>query len=117
MEYFATIVNGLQSSIFFDVSEVEATIRGFLWKKVFLEISQNSQENTCVRISFLIKLQTTLAEVFSLISTNAIKMQFSLPLVFLLSLLSFLSKTENTKNLFTYFVSEICPRKERPKNI
>ena len=26
-------------------------------KKVFLEISQNSQENTCARISFLIKLQ------------------------------------------------------------
>ena len=28
-----------------------------LWKKVFLKISQNSQENTCVRVSFLIKLQ------------------------------------------------------------
>ena len=27
-------------------------------KKVFLEISQNSQENTCARASFLIKLQT-----------------------------------------------------------
>ena len=26
-------------------------------KKVFLEISQNSQENTCPRVSFLIKLQ------------------------------------------------------------
>ena len=26
-------------------------------KKVFLEISQNSQENTCGRVSFLIKLQ------------------------------------------------------------
>ena len=26
-------------------------------KKVFLEISQNSQENTCARVSFLIKLQ------------------------------------------------------------
>ena len=31
-------------------------------KKVFLEISQNSQENTCDRVSFLIKL--TLAQVF-----------------------------------------------------
>ena len=29
-------------------------------KKVFLEISQNSQENTCARASFLIKLQATL---------------------------------------------------------
>ena len=26
-------------------------------KKVLLEISQNSQESTCVRVSFLIKLQ------------------------------------------------------------
>ena len=26
-------------------------------KKVFLEVSQNSQENTCARVSFLIKLQ------------------------------------------------------------
>ena len=31
--------------------------RGVLWKKVFLKISQNSQENTCARVSFLIKLQ------------------------------------------------------------
>ena len=35
----------------------EATTRGVLLKKVFLVISQNSQENTCVRVSFLIKLQ------------------------------------------------------------
>ena len=28
-------------------------------KKVFLGISQNSQENTCVRVSFLIKLQAS----------------------------------------------------------
>ena len=43
-------------------------------KKVFLEISKNSQENTCARVSFLIKLQPetcnfikkeTLAQVFS----------------------------------------------------
>ena len=26
-------------------------------RKVFLEVSQNSQENTCARVSFLIKLQ------------------------------------------------------------
>ena len=28
-------------------------------KKVFLEISQNSQEKTCARVSFLIKLQVS----------------------------------------------------------
>ena len=38
-------------------SETEAATRGVLRKKVFLEISQNSQENTCARVSFLIKLQ------------------------------------------------------------
>ena len=35
----------------------EATSRGVLYKMVLLEISQNSQENTCARTSFLIKLQ------------------------------------------------------------
>ena len=39
--------------------------RRYSVKKVFLEISQNSQENTCVRDSFLIKLQASLAQVFS----------------------------------------------------
>ena len=39
-----------------DISKAAA--RGVLWKKVLLEISQNSQENTCARVSFLIKLQT-----------------------------------------------------------
>ena len=42
-------------------------------KKVFLEILQNSQENTCAKVSFLIKLQAwgnfikkeTLAQLFS----------------------------------------------------
>ena len=35
----------------------EAATRGVLCKKMFLENSQNSQENTCARVSFLIKLQ------------------------------------------------------------
>ena len=50
----------------------EATSRGVLYKMVLLEISQNSQENTCARTSFLIKLQAcnfnkneTLVQVFS----------------------------------------------------
>ena len=30
----------------------EAATRGVLWKKVLLEISQNSQENTCAGVSF-----------------------------------------------------------------
>ena len=29
---------------------LEAATRGILWKKVFLGISQNAQENTCARV-------------------------------------------------------------------
>ena len=36
----------------------EAATGGSLQEKVFLEISQNSQENTCARVSILIKLQS-----------------------------------------------------------
>ena len=35
----------------------ELATRRVLQEKVFLEILQNSQENTCTRVSFLIKLQ------------------------------------------------------------
>ena len=35
----------------------EAVAQGSSVKKVFLEILQNSQENTCARASFLVKLQ------------------------------------------------------------
>ena len=37
----------------------EAIARRCFVKRVFLEISQNSQENTCARIFFLIKLQAS----------------------------------------------------------
>ena len=37
----------------------EAATRGVLWKKVFLVISENSQEKTCARFSFSIKLQVS----------------------------------------------------------
>ena len=33
------------------LKHIEAATRGVLWKKVFLEISQNSQEITCARYS------------------------------------------------------------------
>ena len=41
------------------VEKTEAVARTWSVKKVFLEISQNSQENTCVRVSFLIMLQAS----------------------------------------------------------
>ena len=36
--------------------KTEAATGGVLWEKVFLEISQNSQETTCARNSSLITL-------------------------------------------------------------
>ena len=38
---------------------IEAASGGVLKEKVFLEILQNSQENTCARVSFLMKLQAS----------------------------------------------------------
>ena len=43
----------------------EAATRGILRKKGFLEISQNSQENTWGRVSFVIKLQALAITTFS----------------------------------------------------
>ena len=49
----------IYSSVYSSLSSpltTEAVGRSCSIKKVFLEISQNSQENTCARDSFLIKL-------------------------------------------------------------
>ena len=43
--------------MFCRIQRKETATGGVLWEKVFLEISHNSQENTCVRVSFLIMLQ------------------------------------------------------------
>ena len=43
-------------------------------KKVFLEISQNSQKNTCATVSFLIKLQ---AEACNFIKKETLAQAFS----------------------------------------
>ena len=44
----------------------EAVVQSCSVKKVFLEVSQNSQENTCARVSFLCNfIIETLAQVFS----------------------------------------------------
>ena len=68
--------------LFFSLQSTEAVVQRCSVKKVFLEISLNSQENTCARVSFLKELQakifrkinisyplirtrTTLAQVFS----------------------------------------------------
>ena len=43
---------------------IEAVARRCCVKKVFLDISQNSQENTCARVPFLIKLQASGTGIF-----------------------------------------------------
>ena len=37
----------------------EAVTLSYSVKKVFLKVSQNSQKNTCARVSFLMELQTS----------------------------------------------------------
>ena len=46
------------------VQSTETATKGVLYKKVFLEISQNSQENTCARVFFLIKLQALCLQLY-----------------------------------------------------
>ena len=56
-EYCVDGINLLEVWFFVEVYSEVAT-GGVLLKKVFLKISQNSQENTCASVSFLMKLQT-----------------------------------------------------------
>ena len=49
-------VNGNIFAILKAKLESEAVVQSCYIKKVFLEISQNAHENTCARVSFLIKL-------------------------------------------------------------
>ena len=53
------LIGQLQATAFAykNLWNVEAVVQSCSAKKLFLEISQNSQENTCARVSFLIKLQ------------------------------------------------------------
>ena len=55
------LVRLAQTVLVWQISDLdsEAATRGALSKKVFLKISQNSQENTCVRVSFLIQLKAS----------------------------------------------------------
>ena len=57
----------------------EAVVQRCSVKKVFLEVSQNSQENTCVKVSFLCNFikKETLAQVFSFERCEISKNTFS----------------------------------------
>ena len=74
----------MKNVFYFTLEAPEAVVMRCSVKKVFLEISQNSQENACARASFLIKLQAwafikieTLALVFSCEFCEISKITFS----------------------------------------
>ena len=46
--------------VFYKNLGTQAATGGVLWKKVFIKISQNSQENPCAGVFYLIKLQVKL---------------------------------------------------------
>ena len=58
-EPFVEISNDLTMNSVAYLKMQKQSSRGVVYKKVFLEISQNSQENTCAEVSFLIKLQVS----------------------------------------------------------
>ena len=55
------------------VSPSEAVIRRFSVRKAFLKISQNSQKNTCSRVSFVIQLK---AEAYNFIKKVTLTQMF-----------------------------------------
>ena len=52
-------LNGLNLNV-----KTEAVSESVLWEKMFWKISQNSQENTCVRVSFLISGRPKVCKIF-----------------------------------------------------
>ena len=60
LDFLIDIVPNIFEFIFNETRpNLEAATKGDLQENVFLEIWQNSQENTCARVSFLIKLQAS----------------------------------------------------------
>ena len=57
--------NNFMKYFYLSIQHSEAVVQMCSVKKVFLEISQNSQENTCNRVSFLTKLQAWGQSLFS----------------------------------------------------
>ena len=71
----------------------KAVVRRCSVKKVFLEISQNSQENTCARVYFLIKFQ---ASACNFINKETLEQVFSCEFC------------EISKNPFSYRTSKVA---------
>ena len=54
--FFSPVLNLNRLTV---LQSTEAVVRSCSVKKVFLEISQNLQKNTCARVSFLVNLQAS----------------------------------------------------------
>ena len=76
---------------------LEAATRGVPCTKVFLEISQNSQENTCARISFLIKLRAFPVNFVKFLRTAFLQNTFGRLLLFIRQKKFFMSYFKETK--------------------
>ena len=59
----AAQIKSFESS--FNVLIAESVVQRCKFKKLFLKIPQNSQENTCARVSFIVKLQTPFLQITS----------------------------------------------------
>ena len=59
------------------LGHIEAATRGVIEKKVFLQILQNLQENTCAGVSFLVKLQARGQRCFPVNFANFVRTPFS----------------------------------------
>ena len=63
----------------FQILNSEAATRGIIWKKVFLNILQYLQKNTCVGVSFLKKLEAYICtSILKNICLRTFKLGFSL---------------------------------------
>ena len=92
------LMNTIQKFNLRSITTVEAVNWRCSVKKVFLEISQHSQKNTCARVLFLIKLQTE--------ACNFIKKRLW-PRCFPVKFLKFLRTTFLTEHFWWLLLSSI----------
>ena len=72
---FEAVVTRLSNAV--SQQEQKQSTGGVLQKNMFLKVSQNSQENTCARVSFLIKLQAWPATLLKRRQAQMLSCEFS----------------------------------------
>ena len=84
------------------ITHSEAVMRRCSVKKVFLEISQNSQENTCARVSFILK-ERLWHKCFPVNFAKFLRSPFSFLIEHLWCLLLLLVISKFSQQVFTYW--------------